>query len=158
MPYNTCGNCFCNPLSAIAPLIVTWFFNVDYLKIPGNLPVFFRVETGDFFIPEQRKFTTISPEFAVETSSMEWQKIRHSFFNKKAMENTKFVKEGAPADVARDGYKALIAIDDMVVSGFKNKLQVAINNITPHNMLAQQVHKQQQTANANKSINLKISL
>lgn len=75
------------------------------------------------------------------------------FFNKADMENAKNVKEGSladPADVAKDGYKALMSGDDKVVSGFKNKVQVAMGNVTPDSILAEQVHKQQEPADASK--------
>jgi len=67
------------------------------------------------------------------------------FFNKAGAENSKIVKEGKmsdAADVARDGYDALMKGDDKVVSGMKNKVQVAIANIVPDTMLAKQMHKQ----------------
>lgn len=68
------------------------------------------------------------------------------FFNKAHMQDAKVVKEGKladPAKVARDGFDALMRGDDMVVSGFKNKVQVAMSNMLPDSMVAGQVHKQQ---------------
>ncbi len=68
------------------------------------------------------------------------------FFNKAEMENSKIVKEGKlynAEDVARDGYKALMSGDDMIVSGLKNKIQVAMGNVTPDSMLANKMKKQQ---------------
>ena len=68
------------------------------------------------------------------------------FFNKADMLNAKNVAEGDLADaaeVAKDGYKALMKGDDMVISGFKNKVQVAMSNIMPDSMVAANVHKQQ---------------
>jgi len=53
-----------------------------------------------------------------------------------------------PADVARDGYDALMRGDDKVVSGFKNKVQVAMGNVIPDTMVAEQVRKQQEPVNA----------
>jgi len=52
-----------------------------------------------------------------------------------------------PADVAKDGYDALMAGKDKVVSGFKNKVQIALGNITPDTMLADQMNKQQEPVN-----------
>ncbi len=72
------------------------------------------------------------------------------FFNKADMENSKVVQEGKladPADVAKDGYEALMKGNDMVISGFKNKVQVAMSNILPDSMVADKVHKQQEPAN-----------
>ena len=69
------------------------------------------------------------------------------FFNKADMLDAKNVKEGKladPADVAKDGFDALMRGDDMVVSGFKNKMQVAMSNIMPDETVAPSVHKQQE--------------
>ncbi len=69
------------------------------------------------------------------------------FFNKANMTDSKAVQDkdalSDPADVAKDGYEALMAGKDKVVSGFKNKVQMTIGNITPDTMLADQVKKQQ---------------
>ncbi|MGI4832112.1 MAG: SDR family NAD(P)-dependent oxidoreductase [Janthinobacterium lividum] len=67
------------------------------------------------------------------------------FFHKADMERAKLVAEGSkadPADVAKDGYEALLAGKDKVVSGFMNKVQAAISNVLPDNVLAAQMHKQ----------------
>lgn len=69
------------------------------------------------------------------------------FFRKADMLDSKAVQEGEladPADVAKDGYEAMIAGKDMVISGFKNKFQVAMGNVTPDSMLAEQTGKQQE--------------
>jgi short-subunit dehydrogenase len=69
------------------------------------------------------------------------------FFRKADMLNSKAVQEGEladPADVAKDGYEAMIAGKDMVISGFKNKLQVAMGNIIPDSLLAEQTGKTQE--------------
>ena len=69
------------------------------------------------------------------------------FFNKAEMLDAKNVQEGEkadPADVAKDGYDALMNGEDKVVSGFKNKVQVAMGNMMPDSTLAAQVHKQQE--------------
>jgi short-subunit dehydrogenase len=69
------------------------------------------------------------------------------FFRKADMLDSKVVQEGelaAPADVAKDGYEAMIAGKDMVISGFKNKLQLAMGNITPDSILAEQTGKMQE--------------
>ncbi|MEZ0540292.1 SDR family NAD(P)-dependent oxidoreductase [Fibrella arboris] len=68
------------------------------------------------------------------------------FFHKAQMEDSKVVKEGSlanPADVAKDGYGALMAGDDKVVSGAKNKFQTAMSNIIPDSLLAEGIKKQQ---------------
>ena len=64
------------------------------------------------------------------------------FFNKAGAEDTKMVKEGKqadPADVAKDGYEALMAGDTKVVSGIKNKLQATMANVLPDEALASQM-------------------
>lgn len=70
------------------------------------------------------------------------------FFNKADMNASKQVQDkdamADPAEVAKDGYKALMDGKDMVVSGFKNKLQVAMNAITPDEMAADQMNKMQE--------------
>lgn len=74
------------------------------------------------------------------------------FFAKAQMLNAKNVVEGEladPADVAKDGYDALMSGDDMVVSGFGNKMQVAMANITPDSMLASQTGKKQEPVESN---------
>jgi len=69
------------------------------------------------------------------------------FFNKADMQNSKAVQDKSalsnPADVARDGYNALMAGTDKVVSGFKNKVQVAMGNVTPDTTLAHITAEQQ---------------
>ena len=55
------------------------------------------------------------------------------------MQQAKIVVEGkmssSAEDVAKDGYKALMAGDDKIVSGFKNKVQVAMGNVIPDETL-----------------------
>ena len=66
------------------------------------------------------------------------------FFNKAGMENTKMVQEGSlsdPAKVAKDGYDALMKGKDYVISGIKNKLQVASADVMPDSVAAKQVEK-----------------
>jgi short-subunit dehydrogenase len=75
------------------------------------------------------------------------------FFNKADMQQAKIVAEGklaSPADVAKDGYKALMKGDDKIVSGLKNKVQVAMNNIMPDETRASQMRKQQEPVDINK--------
>lgn len=70
------------------------------------------------------------------------------------MENAKNVKGKKLVDhseVAKDGYNALLKGDGKVVSGFKNKIQVAMSDIMPDSMLANRVHKQQEPAEDGKN-------
>ena len=46
-------------------------------------------------------------------------------------------KKSDPADVARDGWDALMAGKAQVVSGWKNKIESAVANITPNAVLAE---------------------
>ncbi|PQA59996.1 SDR family NAD(P)-dependent oxidoreductase [Siphonobacter curvatus] len=74
------------------------------------------------------------------------------FFNKAQMQESKIVQEGDLADpvqVAKDGYEALMAGDDKVVSGLKNRLQTAVSNVMPDSMLADTMNKQQRPADTN---------
>jgi short-subunit dehydrogenase len=67
------------------------------------------------------------------------------FFRKADMEQSKLVAEGSkadPAQVAKDGYEALLAGKDKVISGFKNKVQVAMSNLMPDDMVAANMHQQ----------------
>lgn len=68
------------------------------------------------------------------------------FFHKAGMEESKVMdtKMSDPADVAKDGYEALMSGDDKVISGLKNKAQVAMANVTPDSMVADMMNKQQQ--------------
>ncbi|WP_375390921.1 SDR family NAD(P)-dependent oxidoreductase [uncultured Sphingomonas sp.] len=54
-----------------------------------------------------------------------------------------------PADVAKDGWDALMAGHKHVVSGWKNKLQSAVANITPNEVLAQQHRNMAEPGSAN---------
>lgn len=68
------------------------------------------------------------------------------FFRKADMLESKVVQEGKlddPATVAKDGYNALMAGDDKVISGFKNKAQIAMTNLMPDSIVADNMRKQQ---------------
>lgn len=68
------------------------------------------------------------------------------FFNKADMQQSKIVKEGKLDDarkVAQHGYDALMRGDHMVVSGFKNKVKVALSNILSDKKAAEQMQKEQ---------------
>jgi short-subunit dehydrogenase len=69
------------------------------------------------------------------------------FFRKANMETSKILqneKLADPADVAKDGYKALMSGDDEVISGMKNKMQVAKAALTPDEKLSKKMGKQQE--------------
>ncbi|RYF97750.1 MAG: SDR family oxidoreductase [Chitinophagaceae bacterium] len=69
------------------------------------------------------------------------------FFNKVDMQDSKAIQDkdamADPADVAKDGYDALMAGKDKVISGLKNKVQVGMGNLTPDSIVAKQVYEQQ---------------
>jgi len=69
------------------------------------------------------------------------------FFAKADMEESKAVQDkdslSDPADVAKDGYEALMAGKDKVVSGLKNKIQVGMSNILPDSVVAHNIYEQQ---------------
>lgn len=51
-----------------------------------------------------------------------------------------------PADVARDGYEALMSGKDKIISGFKNKSMIGLSNILPDTAVASIMDKQQRPA------------
>ena len=67
------------------------------------------------------------------------------FFNKADMLNSKIMdtRLADPAKVAKDGYKALMKGDDKIVSGLKNKAMVAMSNVMPDTVVAEQMNKMQ---------------
>jgi len=70
------------------------------------------------------------------------------FFNKAGMTSSKAVQDkeqlADPAEVARDGYAALMSNRDMVVSGFMNKMNVAMSNLMPDNVAADNMKNRQE--------------
>ena len=75
------------------------------------------------------------------------------FFHKIDMERLKLVAEGSkadPAQVAKDGYEALLAGKDKVISGFMNDVQVAMSSITPDPLVAANLHKMSAPVGAEK--------
>lgn len=69
------------------------------------------------------------------------------FFNKAGMNESKVVQDkeamADPADVAKDGYEALMAGEDRIISGFKNKMQVSGANMMPDSTVAHAIYEQQ---------------
>jgi uncharacterized protein len=59
-------------------------------------------------------------------------------------------KKDDPADVARVGFDAMMRGDGDVVSGWKNKLQSAIANVTPAGVLAEKHRKMAESGSAQK--------
>src|SRR4030095_1303463 len=75
------------------------------------------------------------------------------FFARADMLDTKVgqAEKDDPADVARKGFDAMMRGDGDVVSGWKNKLQSAIANITPAGMLAEQHRKMAEPGSGQKT-------
>jgi short-subunit dehydrogenase len=71
------------------------------------------------------------------------------FFHKANMEDSKILetKLSDPAEVARDGYNALLAGEDKRVSGMKNKVQVTMGQVMSDSMAAENMKKQQEPKN-----------
>jgi short-subunit dehydrogenase len=69
------------------------------------------------------------------------------FFNKAGMNDSRIVQDkeamSDPADVAKDGYEALLAGEDRIISGFKNKMQVSMANLMPDSAVAHNMNEQQ---------------
>jgi short-subunit dehydrogenase len=74
------------------------------------------------------------------------------FFERAHMLDTKVGtdKKDDPADVARVGYKAMLEGEGDVVSGWKNKVQAAVANVTPSSLLAAQHRKVAEPGSAKK--------
>ena len=68
------------------------------------------------------------------------------FFNKADMTESSLVQDKSsmadPADVAKDGYEALMSGSDKIVSGWKNKMKVGISNIMPDSTMADMMNEQ----------------
>lgn len=67
------------------------------------------------------------------------------FFHKANAEQTVTYQEmelSDPADVAKDGYEAMMKGESRVISGMKNKVQAVMGNVMPDEMQAAQVRKQ----------------
>lgn len=66
------------------------------------------------------------------------------FFERADMMDTRVgqAEKDDPADVAENGFKAMMAGDSGVVSGWQNKLQVALAKVLPETMMAGQHAKQ----------------
>jgi short-subunit dehydrogenase len=74
------------------------------------------------------------------------------FFTRAGMEDTKVGtdEKDDPADVAKDGFEAMMKGDGDVVSGWKNKIQTTVANVTPNEMLAEQHRKMAEPGTGNK--------
>lgn len=74
------------------------------------------------------------------------------FFERAEMMDTKVGtdEKDNPADVAKAGYEAMMDREEQVISGWKNKLQVAAAHVTPAGTLAEQHRKMAEPGSASK--------
>lgn len=75
------------------------------------------------------------------------------FFRKAEMEDAKMVKEGSrsdPAEVALEGFNALMEGKDKVIVGFKNKAMVAAGNVLSDETVTAYMENQMQTSDKDK--------
>jgi short-subunit dehydrogenase len=72
------------------------------------------------------------------------------FFDRAHMRDTAIgtIKKDDPADVAADGFKAMMRGDGDIVSGLKNKIGTTIANVTPSGVLAHQHRKMSEPGTA----------
>ena len=73
------------------------------------------------------------------------------FFHKAGMEQAVVVQEdklAPPADVAKDGYDALMKGEDRVISGLMNKINTTMSNVMPDSVAAAQAYKDNKPADA----------
>lgn len=80
------------------------------------------------------------------------------FFNKASMLQSKIVQDKSsladPADVAKDGYEALMSGKDKIISGFKNKAMIGLSNIMPDTAVASMMDNQQKPADTKSDPNV----
>jgi hypothetical protein len=78
------------------------------------------------------------------------------FFERADLMDTKVgqSKKDDPKAVARAGFDAMMRGDGDVVSGWKNKLQTAIANITPAGVLAEQHRKMAEPGSAHHKVGM----
>lgn len=77
--------------------------------------------------------------------------VETEFFERAGLGDTKVGTDpdkSDPADVAKDGYAALMSGKASIVSGWKNKVQQATANITPASVLAEQHRKMAEPGSA----------
>lgn len=74
------------------------------------------------------------------------------FFNKAGMQDSKVVQDkealADPAEVAKEGYEALMAGKDRVIAGWKNSVEVHAANLMPDSSVAHTMYEQQKPVNS----------
>lgn len=113
-------------------------------KLPGPMQSVYHA-TKAFIVSHSDALVNELKETGVTITSLLPGPTNTDFFNKAGMENTKMVQEGSLGDaekVAKDGYEALMNGNGSVISGMKNKVQVAMADVLPHSIAAKMVEKQ----------------
>jgi len=80
----------------------------------------------------------------ITITTLEPGPVETEFFHRAGMDDTKVGQDDSksdPRDVAKDGWDAMMAGKDTIISGWKNKLQVAAAGILPQSIPAQQHRK-----------------
>ena len=75
-----------------------------------------------------------------------------AFFEKADMTRAKNVADGQgadPADVAREGYEALLKGESRHIAGVMNNVQVGMSKVLPDGLVASQIHKQSAPVDGN---------
>jgi short-subunit dehydrogenase len=74
----------------------------------------------------------------VTLTTLEPGPVETEFFHRAGMDDTKVgeSEKADPADVAKDGWDALVAGKDTIISGWSNKLQVAAAGVLPQSVSA----------------------
>lgn len=117
-------------------------------KLPGPWQSVYHA-TKAFVLSFTEAIRTETKDTGVTITALQPGPTATNFFEKARMEDSRIVQSGGmadPADVAKDGYDALFAGDDKVVSGLKNKVQVAMSNLMPDSLVSASVAKQQEPA------------
>lgn len=76
----------------------------------------------------------------ITITTLEPGPVETEFFHRAGMDDTKVGqndKKSDPADVAKDGWDALMTGKDTIISGWKNKLQVAASGVLPQSVPAE---------------------
>jgi uncharacterized protein len=99
-----------------------------------------------FALPEELKDTKITVTCLMPGAT------ETEFFRRAEMMDTKIgaSENGDAAEVANDGFDAMIKGEGDVVSGLKNKVQSAAANVTPAGVLASQHRKMAEPGTAKK--------
>jgi short-subunit dehydrogenase len=89
---------------------------------------------------------------AVTITALQPGATNTDFFNKAEMQESKILdsKLSDPAEVAKDGYEALMKGDDSIVSGMKNKAMVGMAHVMPDKAVAERMNQMQKPRDEDK--------